>query len=390
MSGFVFSADWHLSFGTWANHPTLVGDPYHSLNQIIDYCIEKNCPLIAGGDLFDKPVPDPVSVSVMCREMDRMQAEGLPVYFIQGQHERVKRSAMDATGLGGAAEWMSVHAWPTHVHKQTFTIEGQQFYGLDWTPPDRIEEELAAIPEGTYFLVCHQVWREFMGDTVCQPECNLGMVPTAREVLTGDFHETLSASDGAYKVMHSPGSISMRSMGEASDKYFYHFLRQLHDPDFPSMHDDEPHPKEQIRLSTRAMAEVTIDTEETLDAFVQYTPEPVSGDTAELPEELSRPMLRINYHDDIPEVYNRIIAAVERYEPSPHLFLYPKRVREDAIEVDEEMREQLRGQGLLGCLAQVESEDSATYKTTSRLLQSTDPAAEIEAIYDEYSQEEIE
>jgi hypothetical protein len=156
------------------------------------------------------------------------------------------------------------------------------------------------------------------------------------------------------------------------------------------MHDDEPHPKEQIRLSTRAMAEVTIDTEETLDAFVQYTPEPVSGDTAELPEELSRPMLRINYHDDIPEVYNRIIAAVERYEPSPHLFLYPKRVREDAIEVDEEMREQLRGQGLLGCLAQVESEDSATYKTTSRLLQSTDPAAEIEAIYDEYSQEEIE
>ena len=108
MSGFVFSADWHLSFGTWAKHATLVGDSYHSLRQIVDYCIDVNCPLVAGGDLFDKPVPDPVSVSVMCREMDRMQAAGLPVYFIQGQHERVKRSAMGAVELGGASEWMNV------------------------------------------------------------------------------------------------------------------------------------------------------------------------------------------------------------------------------------------------------------------------------------------
>ena len=51
MGGFVFSADWHLSFGTWAKHPTLVGDSYHSLRQIVDYCIEHDCPLIAGGDL---------------------------------------------------------------------------------------------------------------------------------------------------------------------------------------------------------------------------------------------------------------------------------------------------------------------------------------------------
>jgi DNA repair exonuclease SbcCD nuclease subunit len=390
MSGFVFSSDWHLSYGTWANHPTLVGDSYHSLRQIVDYCIEKNCPLIAGGDLFDKPVPDPVSVSVMCREMDRMQAEGLPVYFIQGQHERVKRSAMGAAELGGASEWMGVHAWPTHVHKQTFTIEGKKFYGLDWTPPDRIEEELAAIPDGTYFLVCHQVWREFMGDTICQPECNLGMVPVVSEVLTGDFHETRTVHNGAYITMHSPGSISMRSMGEPADKYFYHFLRQLTDPDIPAPHPPQQHPMEAIKLQTRVMAEVTIDTEETLDRFVQYTPEPVSWDTAELPEELSRPLLRVNYHDDIAEVYARIIAAVEQHEPAPHLFLYPQRVREDAVEVDGDLRERIRGQGLLGCLAEVEDENSMVYKTTSRLLQSTDPASELAAIHTEYLEEEAE
>ena len=386
MSGFVFSADWHLSYGTWAGKPTLVGDSYYSLRQIIDYCIEHDCPLIAGGDLFDKPVPDPVSVSVMCREMDRMQAEGLPVYFIQGQHERVKRSALGSSELGGTPEWMNVHSWPTHVHKVAFSIENKQFYGLDWTPPDRIEEELAAIPEGTYFLVCHQVWREFMGDTVCQPECNLNMVPVVREVLTGDFHETTNADNGAYTVMHSPGSISMRSMGEPAEKYFFHFLGwdEVEEVEHPDI-DERPHPMEAIQLRTRVMAEVDINTEETLDAFVQYEPEPVAWDIAGLPEELEKPMLRVNYRDDIPEVYERIIAAVG---DTAHLFLYPQRVREDVVEVDEDLRERIRGQGLLGCLAQVEDEDSPVYRTTTRLLQSSDPAAELEEMHTEYLEED--
>lgn len=381
MGGFVFSADWHLSYGTWAKHATLVGDSYHSLRQIVDYCIEKNCPLIAGGDLFDKPVPDPVSVSVMCREMDRMQAKGLPVYFIQGQHERVKRSAMGAVELGGASEWMNVHSWPTHVHKQTFTIEGTQFYGLDWTPPDRIEEELAAIPEGTYFLVCHQVWREFMGDTVCQPECNLDMVSSAKEVLTGDFHETTSAAALGI-VMHSPGAISMRSMGEDSSKYFFHFSEQ----EYGVSH----HPMEAIQLQTREMAEVTIDTERALEAFIQRETAARNAprrwvEGLPLPAELEKPMLRVNYCDDIPEVYERIVTAVG---DTAHLFLYPQRVREDIVEVDEELRERIRGQGLVGCLSQVEEEDSDIYRTTLRLLQSSDPEAEIPMMFSEHMAQE--
>ena len=193
------------------------------------------------------------------------------------------------------------------------------------------------------------------------------MVPVVSEVLTGDFHETRTVHNGAYITMHSPGSISMRSMGEPADKYFYHFLRQLTDPDIPAPHPPQQHPMEAIKLQTRVMAEVTIDTEETLDAFVQYTPEPVSWDTAELPEELSRPMLRINYHDDIPEVYSRIVATVG---DTAHLFLYPQRVREDAVEIDEDLRERIRGQGLLGCLA--------------------DPASELAAIHTEYLEEEAE
>jgi len=105
-----------------------------------------------------------------------------------------------------------------------------------------------------------------------------------------------------------------------------------------------------------------------------------------LPEELEKPMLRVNYHDDIPEVYDRIVAAVG---DTAHLFLYPQRVRDDVVEVDEDLRERIRGQGLLGCLSQVEDEDSPVYRTTARLLQSSDPATELEEMHAEYLEEDV-
>tara|TARA_Y100001938_G_scaffold136815_1_gene200165 strand:+ start:16902 stop:18062 length:1161 start_codon:yes stop_codon:yes gene_type:complete len=386
MSGFVFSSDWHLSFGTWSSHPDLVGDPYYSLRQIVDFCIEHSCPLIGGGDLFDKPVPDPVSVSVMCREMDRMQEAGLPVYFVQGQHERIKRSVIthNSEDMGGTPEWMRVHPWPQHVHKKTFTIDGKQFYGLDWMPPGQIEEALAEIPEGTYFLVCHQVWFEFMGDSICQPECRLDMVPHVREVLTGDFHETTEADNGAYILMHSPGSISMRTMGEPADKNFFYF-KGPDDVDMQAIEmAEQAHPKDIVSLKTRPYFETSIETAEDLDNFVSSWEVTMEED---LPAEIQKPMLRVNYHDDVPEVYDRILGAVG---DTAYLFLYPRKIREDAIEIDDVTREQLRGQGLLGCLAQVEDESSPVYTSTARLLGSTDPAAELAAMHTEYLAEDTE
>ena len=70
-----------------------------------------------------------------------------------------------------------------------------------------------------------------------------------------------------------------------------------------------------------------------------------------------------------------------------HLFLYPQRIREDIGEVDEELRERIRGQGLVGCLSQVEDEDSDIYRTTLRLLQSIDPEAEIPMMFSEYMEQ---
>jgi DNA repair exonuclease SbcCD nuclease subunit len=342
----------------------MVGDSYHSLAQIVDYCIENELPLIAGGDLFDKPDPDPVSVNVMCREMDRMQEDGLPVYFIQGQHERVRRNLGEEHGR---PEWMRVHPWPTHVHGQTFEIDGATFYGLDWTPKEHIEEAFDNIPDEASVLVAHQVWSEFMGGWI-PSECELSMLlvraPQIKHVLTGDFHEHTEACypagpDVDELTMYSPGSISMRSISEPSNKCFYHFR----DGNISS----EPgHSMSHHNLETRHFDEVAIEHEDDLHELSVLVNQGERLDS--LPEVIAKPLLRVAYLDTIPDVYNRIRATVG---DQAYLFTSPVTVEQDSPEVEDQERRDVIDQGLAGALGLVVDPDSAEYQTAMRLLSSS-------------------
>ncbi|ANS04997.1 hypothetical protein [uncultured Mediterranean phage] len=345
------------------------GDSYHSLAQIVDYCIEHNLPLIAGGDLFDKPDPDPVSVNVMCREMDKMRDANLPVYFIQGQHERVRRDLGDDHGR---PEWMHVHSWPTHVHEQTFEIDGVTFYGLDWTPKEHIEDAFDNIPDSASVLVAHQVWSEFMGEWI-PSECELSMLharaPQISRVLTGDFHEhTIERYPRAEQeavaaeiTMYSPGSISMRSIAEPSNKFFYRF----HNGNIARA----PFPTEHINLETRHLEEVELEHEGDLQDFeLGILEETVCQHLAALPEVIAKPLMRVKYHDDIPAVYERIRLAVG---DQVYLFTSPVATAQDVPEIEDQARRDVIDQGLAGALALVVEPNSAEYQTAMRLLSST-------------------
>ena len=347
----------------------MVGDSYHSLVQIVDYCVENELPLIAGGDLFDKPDPDPVRVNVMCREMDKMQEAGLPVYFIQGQHERVRRNLGEDHGR---PEWMRVHPWPTHVHEQMFEIDGSTFYGLDWTPKEHIEEAFDNIPDEATVLVAHQVWSEFMGGWI-PSECELSMLsaraPQISRVLTGDFHEhTIERYPSAEReavvaeiTMYSPGSISMRSIAEPSSKFFYRF----HNGNIARA----PFPTEHINLETRHLEEFDLEDEDDLQDFELDT---ISSHVREyldaLPEVIAKPLIRVKYRDDIPAVYDRIRGAVG---DQAYLFPSPVAAEQDSPEVEDQERRDVIDQGLAGALGLVVDPDSEEYQTATRLLSSS-------------------
>jgi hypothetical protein len=348
----------------------MVGDSYHSLAQIVDYCVEPgmNLPLIAGGDLFDKPDPDPVSVNVMCREMDKMQEAGLPVYFIQGQHERVRRNLGEDHGR---PEWMRVHPWPTHVHGQTFEIDGETFYGLDWTPKEHIEEAFDNIPDEASVLVAHQVWSEFMGGWI-PSECELSMLlvraPQIKHVLTGDFHEHTEAcypagADVDELTMYSPGSISMRSISEPSNKFFYHFRNG-------DISSEPGHSMSHHNLETRHFEEVTIEHE---DDFHELSVLVNQGEHLDsLPEVIAKPLLRVSYLDTIPDVYNRIHATVG---DQAYLFTKPVSEESDVPDITDAARHEVIDRGLEGALSLViEDPNDPVYQTALRLLGSDDPS----------------
>jgi hypothetical protein len=418
----------------------LTGDPYAALHEIVDKCVEYDVPLIAAGDLFDKPIPDPVSVNVMCQEIQRMQEAQLPVYFTQGQHERVKRSIVASSAeQGGSPCWMNVHQWPIHVHGESFEIDGVKFFGLDWLPPDELERVLDpdlhhvnAIPEDAAVLVCHQVWEEFMGEH-CNPECDISMVPHVKTILTGDYHELSSAvrvgRTGQQVLMISAGSTNIRSMGESSTKaicvghrpspveilaaqdqvnqnrIFNIACRNpgamgigiLH-PQLPEdrMRDNPgdttrmPRPVEYFGIyvyeslrESRSLYVSNLITQSELDSFVDASNLLVdySGVVVATDIRLEKPMYRVNYNEELPDAYERITNKIG---DSAYMFLYPQRTTADDSFITDEQEEAIRGQGLLGCLATLEDPGSDLYKTTARLLQSDEPDIELQAIQEAY------
>lgn len=208
MPGFVFTADCHLSRLIWYRRPTLVGDSWAAFQALITYCITHAAPLIIGGDLFDKEQPDSESVVLFSREMERMAAAELPVYFTQGQHENAR------------APWAFCHPWPKHAHRQTFELPGVpgKFYGLDWQPLGVAAVALKEVPRDITWLVCHQVWLEHMGDHVTTPECAVADVPdNVRTILTGDYHVhqmTSYPTARGPQLLVSPGSLRPRNIAD--------------------------------------------------------------------------------------------------------------------------------------------------------------------------------
>lgn len=338
MSGFVFSADWHLSDRTWAHRPRLSGDAEFSLWQIILFCLEHRLPLIAAGDLFDKDGPDPTAVGGLIRSMDAMQAAGLPVYYIQGQHER------------SDSPWLGIHKHPTHVDGELFHISGVtgDFYGLDWTPAGQIQDRLTAVPPSVRFLVCHQVWQEHMG-SLCHPECDISMVPASvRAVLTGDYHKHQIIEPAAGRFMVSPGSISIRNLAEPVEKAFWHF-------DGASFRS--------IPLCTRPVIRRTVVNEAQLADFMTDLAITRAGlrrgDVRILDGE---PICHVQFSDELPNAYSRITQAAGE----SHLFLdeIGKGVKPEAVEVAYAGDDVT----LLGCLREVLPSDSDLIPDVAGLL----------------------
>jgi hypothetical protein len=366
---FVFCADLHLEDGAWSTRPGIYGDAYYSFAQIIDYCIAHSLPLILGGDVLEKKQNLARPIAKLCAGLSRMEAAGVPVYYIQGNHEYDRN-----------APWLSVHTWPQHIHQQTVTINGAAVYGLDWLPKGEIQDAFAAVPPDTDILITHQVWKDFMGN-VGRTECELTDVHHVQVVLAGDFHvtkvvESVNAQSKPIKML-SPGSTAMQDMGEDQEKSFFVIAKQAGAVVF-----------DRQMLKTRGALNYVVKDVDTLD---QLCAGELMQEIARLAQaaqdngahpDVHKPLVKVKFDKQLPDAYLRITTTVGE---AAHLFC------EALADRGGDRQTQSRDTGkndLLSALAELLGDTTPAYKLAAGLLSTDDPGKELDAQFKTYMGED--
>lgn len=364
----ILTSDWHLAKHAWAKYSTLAGDSYYGLEQIVNYACDKKLPILAAGDLFDKQHPDSHSVFVAASHLDKLIDHELVSFFTQGQHEYVKDDP-----------WMLLSVGTVHIHKRAVELKsGIRVYGLDYTRPDTLQNELDDVPVNTDVLVMHQVWQNFMGE--CRKtDGHFDMIKTKIKVLlTGDFHQSIVIPHTTPELhkftVVSPGSTCMQSIDEQDDKYFF----VLHDDMSIKRH----------KLKARKLFRFVVETSADLERLLDHDIKPAFEKQTGVPDYIAKNIIDVKFHTSIPDAYNRIEAAVST---RAHLFLRPIKIKPKAEDLlINEQRKALIRQGLKGCLKLMCEPGSEEYKISLRFLDAADPAKEIGNFIKEYIENDPE
>jgi hypothetical protein len=361
----LHTADWHLEKHAWTRYPELCGDSYYALEQAITLATTFQVPMVAAGDLFNKTLPDSKSVYVAMQQMDRMQDSNLPVYYVQGQHE-----------MNREQPWLGLHTWPIHIHlNDSYKLGSYKMVGLDYTRRDLLNQTLNRICKpDIQILVCHQVWQEFMGHR--NSDAPLSSIPNVSLVLTGDFHKhthlRIKNAQNQDMLVLSTGSMCLQTVDEPPMKAVY------------LLYDDLSF--ESIPLKSRLIHSVTINSQADLDSLLSSIGYGMLDPQADVPENMSKPIIDVKFNPEVKSVYSDITSYVQ---DKAHLFLRPVNSNSNSTETQTEVSELEESQkiidaGLNGNLIKHCAEDSYTYTTTRRLLESTNPKLELIAIETEY------
>lgn len=365
----VITADTHLHPTTWANRPTLRGDAFYAFSQICDYCLEHLIHhIIIAGDVLDRRVNDAETPGFIRAALQECRRQRTDVYYVQGQHDLQT----------GRDPWLnSLSNWPVHLHGESYSLEDFRMYGLDWTRPSEMEEALASIPKDTDIVVMHQVCTEFMGGVRdCELTCLT--VPHAKLLIMGDYHvhekKTLRMADGRKAILVSPGSTCMQKIDEEPAKHFFVLYSDMT-------------VKSQPIKGRRVLSAGRMLTDDAVASFVAGVEAAIAGATEravkdELPDELLKPILRVEYSEDLEGAGRRIRRAVDSLA-----FVFEKQLVSDRQEntgeimTGKDARQLMAQTGLSGFLPRVldRKREKKLFAFCAELLDSPEPLEVIQA-----------
>lgn len=296
-------ADAHLDLNTWANRPEIRGDSFHAFRWIISQAIHLEVTDVVGaGDLIDVSFPPSEVIGFLREQLDRLP-ENVDFWYVQGQHEVSGRPWID-----------SACPRAKHVHEQLFWIGETPCYGLDWTPPDQLQQRLALVPE-CKLLIAHQAWMELMGNM--PSDGSWAGIPHAKTLFTGDFHKTVtlplrprSGADGQLNMVVSPGSTNLRAINEPQRKFCFLW--------------DGVDQWQALWIPTRPIARMEAESADELNDQIDQLEDllrPAFYESNELPEEIKTPLLHVKCPASDDNPVSRLRRAANHF--GVHLFYRP-------------------------------------------------------------------
>lgn len=183
----VALGDIHLDDRIWTKLSTVTGDADFGYAAFLAVAMRLKVPAIIVGDLFDVAKPPSSLIRLHRKYMDLCQRENIPVYVLQGNHDKVQQGGPDKT----IAPWATAsHDWPTYVGDGIpFTLSGIKATALDYASMDIIEPQVRKVDTPLLFL--HQAVRQALGFENAW-NCDLDWVPVAVKLtVLGDIHKPM-------------------------------------------------------------------------------------------------------------------------------------------------------------------------------------------------------
>lgn len=210
--------DIHLSPHIWARFPHIIGDSFVGFNSFIDKAIDIGAPILVLGDLFDlaKPLPELVSV---CRQgFDRCRNREVPVYVVQGNHDKQETPWVNA-----------IHDHPIYVGDgKPFKLGSRLAVASDYRLHDDIKQFIEEIPPEPEIAFLHQAARQALPFDGAW-NCDLDWLPaTIKVAILGDIHQPLDMKLTDGRPAYYTGAAHPRDIGQLAPKSFLTLYDDLH------------------------------------------------------------------------------------------------------------------------------------------------------------------
>ena len=299
----VFAADLHLTPHIWQDMSSLAGDAYNAFKQLVDYCVTNEASaLVLGGDIFDKPKPDSMSVATFIDGMTILAQAQVPVFAIQGQHEQAD------------PPWACLSE---HVQcigdGQLVTIDdggvAVTLRGFDNGPIETMQQATKKLDPVSDILVVHQLAKQLVPFEGAW-NFDADWAPKGVKLsLGGDYHIRSNAGR-----MHYPGSTHMRNISEIGD----HFILTV-TPEFKTVQKGRGKKKteereltgfavEPVKLKTRKVVQLCMSSPDARDQLLPViTPiKPVDGEAV---DDTLPPLVYLLYDPQVEDALSRVAAV---------------------------------------------------------------------------------